>query len=277
MTFIDAHQHYWSLGRGHNDWPPPALAAIFRDFAPEDLKPHLAAAGITKTVLVQAAPNLAETEFLLDLAAREETVAAVVGWVDLWSGQALHDLQRFRQHPKFRGIRPMLQGIEDSFCILRPEAIALLERLPELGLRFDALIQPRHLPVISALADRLPDLPIVIDHAAKPFIAGGMIEPWRADMAALARRENVCVKLSGLVTEAGPGWSIDQLRPYVRHLLEVFGPQRIMFGSDWPVVNLDAGYAEWWQAANALVSDLDAAARRAVFSTTAAHFYGIEA
>ena len=277
MTFIDAHQHYWSLGRGHNDWPPPALAAIFRDFAPEDLKPHLAAAGMTKTVLVQAAPNLAETEFLLDLAAREETVAAVVGWVDLWSPDVRDDLQRFRQHPKFRGIRPMLQGIEDSFCILQPQAIALLETLPELGLRFDALIQPRHLPVISALADRLPDLPIVVDHAAKPFISRGIIEPWRADMAALARRENVCVKLSGLVTEAGPDWSIDRLRPYVRHLLEVFGPQRIMFGSDWPVVNLDAGYAEWWQAANALLGDLDAAARNAVFSTTAARFYDIEA
>ena len=277
MTFIDAHQHYWSLGRGHNDWPPPALAAIFRDFAPEDLKPHLAAAGMTKTVLVQAAPNLAETEFLLDLAAREETVAAVVGWVDLWSPDVRDDLQRFRQHPKFRGIRPMLQGIEDSFCILQPQAIAILKELPELGLRFDALIQPRHLPVIAALADRLPDLPIVVDHAAKPFISKGIIEPWRADMAALARRENVCVKLSGLVTEAGPDWSIDRLRPYVRHLLEVFGPQRIMFGSDWPVVNLDASYAEWWQAANALLGDLDAAARNAAFSTTAARFYDIEA
>ena len=277
MTFIDAHQHYWSLGRGHNDWPPPALAAIFRDFAPEDLKPHLAAAGMTKTVLVQAAPNLAETEFLLDLAAREETVAAVVGWVDLGAPGARLDVRRFRQNPKFRGIRPMLQGIEDSFCILQPQAIALLETLPELGLRFDALIQPRHLPVISALADRLPDLSIVVDHAAKPFISKGIIEPWRADMAALARRENVCVKLSGLVTEAGPDWSIDRLRPYVRHLLEVFGPQRIMFGSDWPVVNLDAGYAEWWQAANALLGDLDAAARNAVFSTTAARFYGIAA
>lgn len=276
MIFIDAHQHYWSLGRGHNDWPPPALAAIFRDFTPGDLKPYLAAAGITKTVLVQAAPNLAETEFLLELAAREETVAAVVGWVDLWSPDVRDDLQRFRQHPKFRGIRPMLQGIEDSFCILQPQAIAILEMLPELGLRFDALIQPRHLPVIAALADRLPDLPIVVDHAAKPFISKGIIEPWRADMAALARRENVCVKLSGLVTEAGPDWSIDRLRPYVRHLLEVFGPQRIMFGSDWPVVNLDASYAEWWQAANALVGDLDAAARNAVLSTTAAHFYGIE-
>lgn len=276
MTRIDAHQHYWSLGLGHNNWPPPDLAPIHRDFTPDDLKPHLAAAGIAKTVLVQAAPNLAETEFLLALATREETVAAVVGWVDVWSPSARADIERFRQNPKFRGIRPMLQGIEDTVCILRPEAVRTLEMLPELGLRFDALIQPRHLPVIAALADRLPDLPIVVDHGAKPFIAKGMVEPWHADIAALAHRPNVCVKLSGLVTEAGQGWSPEGLKPYVSHLLDSFGPQRVMFGSDWPVVDLDASYGVWWKAANGLLAGLNDADRDAVFGTTAARFYGID-
>ncbi len=277
MTRIDAHQHYWTLGLGHNDWPPPELAAIHRDFTPDDLRPHLAAAGITKTVLVQAAPNLAETEFLLYVAGREETVAAVVGWVDAWSPTARYDLERFTRHPKFRGIRPMLQGSADTLSILQPEAIRTLDMLPELGLSFDALIQPRHLPVIAALADRLPDLQIVIDHGAKPFIGAGILDPWRADMAALARRSNVCVKLSGLVTEAGGGWTVEQLKPYAGHLIEVFGPQRVMFGSDWPVVNLDASYEKWWIAANELVRDLDESAREAVFSTSAARFYGIDA
>jgi len=276
MMRIDAHQHYWSLGLGHNDWPPPDLAPIYRDFTPDDLKSHLVAAGIAKTVLVQAAPNLVETEFLLALAAREETVAAVVGWVDVWSPTARADLERFKRHSKFRGIRLILQGIEDTFCILQREAIHTLEMLPELGLRFDALIQPRHLPVIAALADRLPDLPIVVDHGAKPFISNSIVEPWRADIAALARRPNVCVKLSGLVTEAGAGWSVEQLKPYAQHLLDVFGPQRVMFGSDWPVVNLDASYGEWWMAANALLAGLDETDRNAVFCATAAGFYGIE-
>lgn len=277
MKRIDAHQHYWTLGLGHNDWPPPELAATHRDFTPDDLRPHLVAAGISKTVLVQAAPNLAETEFLLEVAEREETVVAVVGWVDVWSPTARSDLQRFKRHPKFRGIRPMLQGIADTLSILQPEAIRTLDMLPELGLRFDALIQPRHLPVIAALADRLPDLQIVIDHGAKPFIGAGILDPWRADMAAIARRPNVCVKLSGLLTEAGGGWTVDQLKPYAGHLIEVFGPQRVMFGSDWPVVNLDASYEKWWIAANELLQDLDESAQEAVFSTSAARFYGIDA
>lgn len=276
MTRIDAHQHYWTLGLGHNDWPPPELAAIHWDFAPGDLRPHLAAAGISKTVLVQAAPNLAETEFLLEVAEREETVAAVVGWVDVWSTTARSDLQRFKRHPKFRGIRPMLQAIADTLSILQPEAIRTLDMLPELGLRFDALIQPRHLPVIAALADRLPDLQMVIDHGAKPFIGEGILDPWRADMAAIARRPNVWVKLSGLVTEAGSGWTVAQLKPYAGHLIEIFGPQRVMFGSDWPVVNLDASYEKWWIAANELLQDLDESAREAVFSSSAARFYGID-
>ena len=275
MTHIDAHQHYWSLGLGHNDWPTPDLEAIFRDFSPADLKPQLQAAGVAKTVLVQAAPNAAETGYLLALAEREETVAAVVGWIDIHAPTAPAELKRLKDHPKFKGIRPMLQGIEDTFDILRPEALRTLALLPELGLRFDALIQPRHLPIVAALADRLPELAIVVDHGAKPSVAEGILEPWRSDMAALARRQNVCVKLSGLVTEAGPGWSIEGLRPYANHLLDVFGPRRLMFGSDWPVVDLDASYAAWWVAARDLMAGLDETERRNVFGANAARFYGI--
>ncbi|ASY64815.1 L-fuconolactone hydrolase [Sinorhizobium sojae CCBAU 05684] len=277
MNFIDAHQHYWTLGLGHNDWPGPDLEPIYRDFGPADLTPHLAAAGITRTVLVQAAPNVAETEFLLAIAEREETVAAVVGWVDLLASDAVSEVKRLKRHSKFRGIRPMLQSIAETAWILRPEVIATLEALPQLDVRFDALVQPRHLPVIAALADRLPDLAIVVDHGAKPFIAGGRLEPWRADMAALALRPNVSVKLSGLVTEAGGAWSKERLTPYASHLIEVFGADRVMYGSDWPVVLLDADYAEWFAAARALTAERSVPEKQAIFAGTAARFYGITA
>ncbi len=275
MNFIDAHQHYWTLGLGHNDWPGPDLESIYRDFAPKDLKPHLAAAGIARTVLVQAAPNVAETEFLLALAEQEETVAAVVGWVDVLAPGAISEIERLKNHRKFKGIRPMLQSIAETAWILRPEAVATLEALPRLDIRFDALIQPRHLPMIAALADRLPELQIVLDHGAKPFIAEGRMEPWRADMAALALRRNVHVKLSGLVTEAGGAWTAERLRPYASHLIEAFGADRVMFGSDWPVVLLDADYGTWFSAALELTADRTEAEKQAIFSRTALRFYGI--
>lgn len=277
MNFIDAHQHYWTLGLGHNDWPGPDLEPIYRDFGPDDLMPHLAAAGVTRTVLVQAAPNVAETEFLLAIAEREETVAAVVGWVDLLAPDAVSEVKRLKRHSKFRGIRPMLQNIAETAWILRPEVIATLETLPQLDVRFDALIQPRHLPVIAALADRVPQLAIVVDHGAKPFIADGRLEPWRADMAALALRPNVSVKLSGLVTEAGGAWSKERLSPYVSHLIDVFGADRVMYGSDWPVLLLDADYAEWFAAARALTDERTEPEKQAIFAGTAARFYGITA
>ncbi|MCA1407109.1 amidohydrolase family protein [Ensifer sp. IC3342] len=277
MTFIDAHQHYWTLGLGHNNWPGPDLAPIYRDFGPDDLKPHLAAAGISRTILVQAAPNVKETEFLLSLAEREETVAAVVGWVNILAADAVSDIRRLKASPKLKGIRPMLQSILETAWILQPQAIVTLQALPQLDMRFDALIQPRHLPIIAALADQVPELAIVVDHGAKPFIAAGKLEPWQSDMAALARRPNVHVKLSGLVTEAGGGRSVERLRPYASHLLDVFGADRVMFGSDWPVVLLDADYAAWFAAARDLTADRTQSEKEAIFSGTAARFYGISA
>lgn len=275
MTRIDAHQHYWQIARGDYGWMGPHVEPIRRDYFPADMKPFLDAAGISGTVVVQAAPTIAETEFLLHLADHEPTIAAVVGWVDLRAPDAADTLQRLAHRPKFRGIRPMLQDIEDTFDILDPLCIATLERMPALGLSFDALLQPRHLPVAAALADRLPNLAIVVDHGAKPFIAKGILEPWASDMAALARRPNVVCKLSGLTTEAGKSWTIERLRPYADHLLDVFGADRMMFGSDWPVVEMSATYAQWWDAANELTAKLSVAERAAVFGGTAVRFYRI--
>lgn len=273
---IDAHQHYWKIARGDYFWMGPHVAPIVRDAFPADLKPHLNAAGIDRTVVVQAAATVAETEFMLDLAETEPSIAAVVGWVDLGADDVEATLRRLAARPKFRGIRPMLQDIDDTFDILKPKHLAALRLLPELNLRFDALAQPRHLPVVAALADHIPELAIVVDHAAKPFIARGIIEPWASDMAALAKRPSVLCKFSGLVTEAGPNWSIAGLKPYADHLIACFGPERLMFGSDWPVCELAATYENWLAAAKELVAGLSPAARDQIFGGTAALFYGID-
>ncbi|MEI5680135.1 MULTISPECIES: amidohydrolase family protein [unclassified Mesorhizobium] len=270
---IDAHQHYWKIARGDYDWMGPPVAPIIRDYLPADLQPHLKAAGIGKTVVVQAAATVAETEFMLELAEREASIGGVVGWIDLDAPDALAVLNRLAGHKKFRGIRPMLQDIDDTFFILAEHRIAVLAALPSLGLTFDALVQPRHLPVVAALADRLPELKIVVDHGAKPFIAKGVTEPWAHDMTALAQRPNVFAKISGLLTEAGADRSAAALKPYVETMLSAFGPERLMFGSDWPVLELAATYGDWWRIANELTAGLSEAARDAIFGGTAARFY----
>ncbi|RJT40257.1 amidohydrolase [Mesorhizobium waimense] len=272
---IDAHQHYWQIARGDYFWMGSHVAPIVRDVLPADLKPHLSAAGIERTVVVQAAATVAETEFMLDLAENEPSIAAVVGWVDLGADDVEATLRRLATRPKFRGIRPMLQDIEDTFDILKPKHLAALRLLLELNLRFDALAQPRHLPVVAALADHIPELAIVVDHAAKPFIAKGIIEPWASDMTALAKRPSVLCKFSGLVTEAGPNWSVAGLKPYADHLIACFGPERLMFGSDWPVCELAATYENWLAAAKDLLAGLSPAEQDAVFGGNAARFYGI--
>lgn len=275
MEIIDAHQHYWQIARGDYFWMGPHVAPIMRDYFPADMMQHRDNAGVSRTIVVQAAQTVAETEFLLDLAESNASIAGVVGWVDLDSADAVATLERLARRPKFRGIRPMLQDIEDTFDILKPRQLEALAHLPRLGLTFDALAQPRHLPVVAALADHLPDLAIVVDHGAKPFIARGIIEPWASDMAALARRGNVMCKLSGLVTEVGPDWTMGQIEPYAAHLLGVFGPGRLMFGSDWPVLDLASTYETWWASAQELTRTLSESERAAVFGGNAARFYGI--
>jgi L-fuconolactonase len=272
---IDAHQHYWRIARGDYFWMGPHVQPIFRDFMPEDLAGELATAGVAKTVVVQAADTVAETEFLLELAAGNDSIAAVVGWVDMMSDDAVATLKRLTGSGKLKSIRPMLQDIEDTFYILRPQAIETLAALPGLGLVFDALLQPRHLPVIAALADRLPDLSIVVNHCAKPFIANGVMEPWKSDIAALALRPNVYLKLSGLLTEAAPGAGLETIAPYAMHALSCFGPERTMFGSDWPVLTLASGFQDWFHMAEALTEHLTPEEKDAVFGGTAARFYGI--
>ena len=273
---IDAHQHFWHLARGDYGWLSADLEPLYRDYGPADLAPLLAERGIGRTVLVQAAPTDAETDYLLDLAARHAMVGAVVGWVDMADAAAPDRLDALSRHPRFRGVRPMIQDIADDAWMLGAELTPAFEALTALGLRFDALVQPRHLGNLARLLDRHPDLPVVIDHGAKPDIAGGELASWRAGMRALAAHPQVCCKLSGLVTEAAAGWQVDDLRPYAETLLELFGPHRLMWGSDWPVVNLAGGYPAWWDATETLLAGCAADAQEAMLGATASRFYDLK-
>jgi len=271
-VLIDAHQHFWRPDRGDYGWLPPDLAPIHRDFGPADLRPLIEAAGIAGTILVQAAPTLAETRHLLDLADAAPEVAGVVGWVDLEAADAPATLRRLALHARFKGVRPMLQDLPDPAWVLRPSLDAAIAELVDLGLRFDALVRLAQLPAIRELARRHPSLKIVLDHGGKPPIAARGWRPWADEVAALAAETGAFVKLSGLSTEAEPGAGAEAIAPYVRHLLEAFGPDRVMWGSDWPVLLLASDYAGWLALARSLVPQ---AAHAAVFGGTAARFYDI--
>lgn len=273
---IDAHQHVWRVARGDYGWLTPELTPLYRDYSLDDLRPHLARAGIAGTVLVQAAPTEAETRFMLD-AARASTglVKAVVGWVDMMARDAPDRIADLAQDKWLRGIRPMLQDIPDLDWMLDRRLDPAFRAIGDLGLCFDALVKPLHLPNLRRLLDRYPGLPVVIDHGAKPYVAAGTREPWVADIAAIARETSALCKLSGLVTEARPDWQISDLKPYVDHLVEAFGPARMMWGSDWPVVNLAGGYDRWRDASDTLLAGLTPAERAAVEGGTAAAFYRI--
>jgi len=273
---IDAHQHVWRLARGDYGWLTPELAPIYRDFSIDDLRPHLVAAGIDGTILVQAAPTEAETEFLLGAAGESVGVAkGVVGWIDFEARDAPRRLERLARNPLLRGVRPMMQDIPDTDWMLNALSEPAFRAVVDLGLCFDALVQPRHLGNLRRLLDRYPGLKLVVDHAAKPRIGAGEREPWAADMRAIAGETAAWCKLSGLVTEAGAAWTATDLRPYTDHLLDCFGADRLIWGSDWPVVERAGGYDRWWTATAALLRSLDAASRERVLGGNAARFYGI--
>ena len=234
---IDAHQHFWRIADRTGQWPPAELAPIYRDFGPNDLEPLLAANGFDGTVLVQTMEREADTAYMLDLAARHAFIKAVVGWTDLKAADASEAIARLAADPKLKGLRPMLQDIADDGWIDDPALAPAIEAMIAHDLAFDALVLPRHLGPLRVFAARYPGLRIVIDHGGKPLIASGAITSWRQAMVRLAALPNVLCKLSGLLTEAG-GREPEAVRPYAETLLELFGPDRLIFGSDWPVLRL---------------------------------------
>lgn len=275
MRRIDAHQHFWKPSRGDYGWLTPELSTIYRDFLPDDLKPLMAAEGIEGTVLVQAAPSDAETDFMLSLADENAFIRGVVGWVDFESPDAPRRIAELAAHDRLKGLRPMIQDIPDPDWMLRPQLNAAFRALIDHELVFDALVLPRHLKNLAVLVDRYPEMAVVIDHCAKPDIASGAFEAWAQDMAAFATREQVSCKLSGLVTEAGESWNREKLQPYADHVLAVFGPERVIWGSDWPVCTLAASYSDWCEATAALLQRFDAADREAILGGNAGRIYGL--
>jgi len=273
---VDAHQHFWRIADRNGAWPPPALAAIHRDFVPGELAPLLARHGIARTVLVQSMPNEQDTQFMLELARRDAFIGGVVGWADLKGSDAPARIAALARDPLLKGLRPMLQDEADERWIDDAALAPAVEAMLRHGLSLDGLVLPRHLPALLAFAQRYPDLPLVIDHGAKPAIATGELEPWRRDIAALARLPQVHCKLSGLVTEAGGTWNVERLRPYVDHILDAFGPRRVIWGSDWPVLNLAADYAQWVAASETLLAGLDGAERNDIFGLNAVRFYRLD-
>lgn len=273
---VDSHQHFWRLARGDYGWMTPDLGAIYRDFEPADLKPLLEAGAINATVVVQAADTVAETEFLLSLADEHDLIAGVVGWIDMEAGDAVATLERLRQNPKFKGIRPMIQEIADDDWVLQPALDPVFDALAEMELCFDALVLPRHLPKLLKRLEEHPALACVIDHCAKPQLATGEIAEWKADIAAVANNTSALCKLSGLLTEAGDDASLEKIRPAAEHVLEVFGPSRLMFGSDWPVLNLAGDYAGWVEMVGNLLKSFPAPDCEAIWGGNAIRFYGLE-
>lgn len=270
---IDSHQHFWNPARGDYFWMEGDGAAPIRKLImPKDLEPLRKAHGIAKTVLVQAADTVAETDYMLGIADATEFVAKVVGWVDFEKPESRKELERLARHPKFSGVRPMIQDIPDKDWMLRPDVQWAYQALIDLDLTFDALGYPIHAENFLTLIKRYPKLRVVVDHCLKPVIREGQFEGWAENMARIAGETSAFCKLSGLATEAKLGWDLETLRPYARHIIDVFGPERVMWGSDWPVLTLNGSYDSWLTAARDYVP---ASAVAQIFGGTAQGFYRI--
>lgn len=275
---IDAHQHFWRIGQHDCTWPTQDLAQIYRDFLPDDLQLLTQAAGVSGSVLVQSQASDADTDFLLRLADESALVKAVVGWVDLASPHAAARIQHLAQHPKLRGLRPMLQNLASDTWLLKPELDAAIAAMQRSQLSLDALVRVRHLPYLRIFAKRHPHLPIVIDHGAKPDIAASEFKLWAGGLAAMAELPQVYCKLSGLLTEAKAEQGIEHLRHYVEQLYHLFGAERLMWGSDWPVLllapnNRYARYGDWLDLAEQLLPIASNTEREAIFGLNAKRFY----
>ena len=271
---VDSHQHFWRLDRGDYGWLTPALAPIYRDYLPADLAPQLARAGVGATIAVQAAPTVAETRFLLQLARENPFIAGVVGWVDFENPDVVEFIGELAADVNLVGLRPMIQDIPDLEWMLRQEFDPVFEAMIDHGLVFDALVKPQHLPALRALVARYPELKTVVDHAAKPPLGAGNLVEWKREIAQLAGTSDVVCKVSGLVTEAGSA-DAPALAECFDHLLQTFGAQRLMWGSDWPVCELVCSYEDWRRTSGALLSRLSFAEREQIHSAVARKTYGI--
>ncbi|MEL6435495.1 MAG: amidohydrolase family protein [Pseudomonadota bacterium] len=282
---VDAHHHLWNPARGDYGWmaglAPAAREVLERPYALHDLKPIWDAHGVEKTILVQAAPTVSETEYLLGIADSSDTIAGVIGWIDFEAPESRHVLARLAHHPKFLGVRPMIQNIQDDSWMLRDDVQWAFEAIIAHDLIFEALGFPRHIANFRTLFARHKGMRIVLNHCLKPQIRDHAHDPsalsqWAQGMAALADETDAVCKFSALVTEANADWTPSDLRPFTDHIISVFGPDRLMWGSDWPVCLLASTYARWMETAQSLTADFGQDAQNKIFGETARQFYRME-
>ena len=277
MPVIDAHQHFWKLDQEPFDYSwmnKPGLEPLRHDRMPEDLAPLIRKAGVDKTVVVQTQHKLAENDWALDLADDHEFIAGVVGWVDLTSTNVERDLVGALENEKFVGVRHVTHDEPDDDWIIRDDVLRGLKVLEKYVVPFDLLFYVKHLPHAKTLAEKFPGLPMVIDHLAKPDIKAHRTDGWREPFETAARYPNMFCKLSGMITEADwSRWRSADLKPYVQIALEAFGPDRCMFGTDWPVCTLAGSYEQAKRSLEEALGPISEAERADIFGNTAARFY----
>jgi L-fuconolactonase len=275
MRMVDAHMHLWDPARGDYGWLTPDNTSLYRRFSRTDAEPLLSNAGIDSVVLVQAAPTVAETDYLLSIADATPWVAGVVGWVDLDAADIDEQIARRSGNSKFVGIRPMLQDIPEVSWVLDPHRVRGLEALMQRQLVFDALIRPAHLDTMVKIADQYPNLAIVLDHAAKPVVEASLDPHWLKGLRLIARRANVSCKLSGLASELRSREDIKHIGSYIQILLEVFTPSRLIWGSDWPVLTTTMSYEDWHGLSTQCLANLNAVEFAAVMGKNAIATYAL--
>ncbi|WP_016777773.1 amidohydrolase family protein [Anaerophaga thermohalophila] len=273
---IDSHQHFWNYNREEFDWINNDMTSIKKSFLPKDLKATLSGIGVEGVVSVQARQSLEETDWLLQLAAENEFIKGVVGWVPLSDKNIPEILSRFKNNNSLKGVRHVIQGEPDPQFILKKNFNNGISQLKKYGLIYDILIFGRQLPNTIRFVDQHPDQPFVLDHIAKPEIRLNEIKVWKKDIKELARRENVSCKLSGMVTEADfTIWTEDQLKPYFDVVLEAFGPGRLLFGSDWPVCLVATSYKSWLKLVKKWISKLSSLEQEQILGRNARLIYNL--
>ncbi|HEY6445392.1 MAG TPA: amidohydrolase family protein [Acidobacteriaceae bacterium] len=271
---IDAHHHLWQFNDRDYVWMSGAMGSLRRDFLIPDLEAVAQESGVTGTIAVQARQSLTETKWLLDLAAQHPLVRGVVGWVPLCDALVEAELESLARNQQLRSVRHVLHDEPDDFYMLREDFNRGVGLLRSFGLAYDILIFERHLPQTIEFVDRHPEQVFVVDHIAKPRIRERVVSPWRENITELAKRENVFCKVSGMATEADWGaWSIEQMRPYFDTVLAAFGPRRLMFGSDWPVLTLAGTYRRWVDSFRSFIANLSADEQREISEGTAQRAY----
>lgn len=277
---IDAHQHFWNLDKVAYPWLVPAYGPIFRTFEAPELEPQLKAAGVDKTVLVQSMDSYEDTQYMLDTAAQYDWIAGVVGWVPLLRpDEAARKLEEFSKLPIFKGMRHLIHTEADPDWVVQDVVIESLKVLASFNLTFDVVaVFPNHLKHVPTLVEKVPTLRLVIDHLAKPpYPDAAAMQTWREQLAAAAESPNVYAKISGLNTAVGKPdtWTAADLRPAIDFALEKFGPQRLMFGGDWPVAILAGDYAKVRAETEKALAHLSPADRETIWSGTAIRFYNL--